>query len=271
MKTVPCFKRMLAVAAIFMIGLVAVAQEKPKQSAPKSYLEGIDLSSIKKSYEDCESGKLCFFSVSGEITHDSVELLKRRFSIHKPGTETFVLFDSVGGDIYAAMQMGEFLRSRAPITGMIMPNATCASACVFALLGATTRSVAGSVGIHRPYNEVRAQSKPSLNAERLKNLDRDARAFLERMNVSTALYDEMLRYSSDGIYFMTADEMSRFRVAGTDYVWQDRSDTEQAAKLGISKQALFQRRSLAKEKCKLPEDGPDYQWAKCWQQTLQGK
>jgi len=70
--------------------------------------------------------------------------LDRRIELH-------VDANTRGGEVFAAMEIGRLLR-RESAAFHVSRSAECSSACVFALMGATARSVApgGRVGIHRP-------------------------------------------------------------------------------------------------------------------------
>ena len=221
----------------------------------------------------CSSG-YCDFDFSGEINYKKVGEFKKGFDqlvlgLAEIPKTIFVSFKSEGGDVYAAMDMAEFLRSRPPSTSIAAE--ICASACVFAFLGPTTRlSAGGAMRIHRPYSVRRATPLNGQTASDFSRLDRDARAFLERMNVNVSLYDEMLRYSSEDMHILTEQELSKFRVTGTDYVYQDEMDTNYAARLGITKKELFERRSRARRVCgKIA--GTDVRYGYCWDRAMRSK
>jgi hypothetical protein len=61
-----------------------------------------------------------------------------------------VWFASDGGDIDAGMALGRLLR-RLGVFALVGKDDRCLSACVFAFMGGERRSVAGQLGIHRPY------------------------------------------------------------------------------------------------------------------------
>src|ERR1039458_1850845 len=55
-----------------------------------------------------------------------------------------------GGDVDAAMEVGRVLR-RLGVSTVVARGNQCLSPCVFAFMGGNRRTVAGRIGIHRPY------------------------------------------------------------------------------------------------------------------------
>lgn len=123
-----------------------------------------------------------------------------------------VVFNSPGGSLVEAMEIGRLLRHRgfqalvgrrpaddsAPVAGV------CYSACPFALAGGTSRALAeGSVvGVHRAANR---QPVPDETAFQQQVAD-DATAYLVAMGVSPGLLAIMLRAPHDTIRLLTPEE-----------------------------------------------------------------
>ena len=87
--------------------------------------------------------------VSGVIT-DTDDIAKFAAAV-KRNKATVVEFDSPGGDIYKAMELGRKIRELGLDTFQTR-GLQCASACSLAFLGGVSRSAAANaIGVHRPY------------------------------------------------------------------------------------------------------------------------
>ena len=203
--------------------------------------------------------------LGGEITPAVYSRLET--SIRKRDSERTVevLIDSPGGDLATAMKIGRLFRAGAPVTAIVAPGAKCASACVLALVGATTRVIGGSVAIHRPYTVDANHRAYGELQKQFAQIDTQARVFLAEMNIPPSLYDEMLRYPPESIRVLSKEELDRFRISGTDYVWEETVQRRHAQTLGIDRQTYVQRLGLAGRMCSTPPgEGPGEgteQWA----------
>lgn len=96
-------------------------------------------------------------TLSGEIDRKTPMLLQRSLDAHSckmsEAGQSGVWFnlDSPGGDLDAAIKTGRIVRSWQGVT-LVFDDGQCASACVLVLLGGVTRTVAGNIGLHRPYS-----------------------------------------------------------------------------------------------------------------------
>jgi len=92
--------------------------------------------------------------LTGAITRadmDSAEVMVRLVQSGKQKIAgNMVWLASNGGDIDSSMDLGRLLRKWGVFT-FIARNDECLSACVFVFMGGERRSVAGRLGIHRPY------------------------------------------------------------------------------------------------------------------------
>ena len=115
--------------------------------------------------------------------------------------------DSEGGQVFAAMEIGRILRSeKASIS--VEKGASCNSACVFVLMGATRRSVArgARVGIHRPsIGEAGGDANIDAIADQI-------RWYVEQMNVSPGIVPAMMSIPSDQMRFLTPAELDAYGI-----------------------------------------------------------
>jgi hypothetical protein len=119
---------------------------------------------------------------------------------------TMVVLNSEGGDLVAAMEIGQIIRSRSLLTD-VGGTARCASACVFILAAGVDRSAYGKIGIHRPHFDDRYFADLTLAQARAKyeQLQTMARSYLREMGMPDDLYIEMMRIPSDGIRWLSPE------------------------------------------------------------------
>jgi hypothetical protein len=160
----------------------------------------------------------------------------------------WLTLDSGGGDVEAAMKAGEIARNY-HVTVVVPLNASCASACVLLLAGGVERFIHGNVGIHRPYS---AAYSPSLSEseQRYKSISASVERYLRAMNMPPRLMDAMNATPPDQIHWLTEDEMQEFGINASDPIWEDRNDSINAQKRGISKEEYYSRLQRAREQCK---------------------
>jgi hypothetical protein len=108
----------------------------------------------------------CLLDLEGPITQRTYLAIAELIGRRSPNQVVEIHLNSLGGDLEAAVRIGRLLRSNAPVRATVLPSAVCASACVFALVGATTRLIGGSVAVHRPYT-VDSRSRSHSDLQRL--------------------------------------------------------------------------------------------------------
>ena len=112
-----------------------------------------------------------------------------------------------GGEVFAAMEIGRLLRRESAAID-IPPGAECSSACVFVLMGATSRRVARNarVGIHRPsLGEARSDALvDSMSAQIV--------LYAEQMQVPRRIVDEMMATPTDRLRYLTEVELADWVV-----------------------------------------------------------
>jgi hypothetical protein len=215
----------------------------------------------------------CIFTLQGPIFPASVAALQSKLASRPPGASVLLLVDSEGGDVEAAMALGRAIRAAAPVS-VIVSQSDCLSSCVLAIAGATNRQLkAGRVGIHRPYSNGPPAASFLANATRFKELEGRIRLYLNEMNLPPALLDEMLRYEPQTMHILTQEELSRFRLEGSDYIWQDQIDSRLAQIYGLDKGTYLSRRAKAESSCKQSLNTPEsaQSWINCKETILRGK
>lgn len=166
------------------------------------------------------------------------------------GSRRTALFylNSEGGDVEASIAIGQQLR-RIRATAVMWDEARCLSSCVFILVGATQRVLAGQIGIHRPYSlrtDVRSYETVQQDQRRLKKI---AKQYLEEMNVSPSLYDAMVRIPPEKVKFLSPSELHQFGISEVDPVQQEVEDTGEARSYGLSKTEYLRRKAEVEVVC----------------------
>lgn len=123
-----------------------------------------------------------------------------------------IVLASPGGDIQEAMKIARLVKSVyakarvGPVTG------GCASSCFFIFASAAYHGAsARTIGIHRPYVHPRrlASLSPS-QAEALQNdLFRQARSYLQELQISTNIIDTMFQRASSEVYWLSSAELEQ--------------------------------------------------------------
>jgi len=189
--------------------------------------------------------------------------------------------NSSGGDVAAAMRVGDFVRQKKMQTTVNNRN-SCASACVLIFLGGVTRSVwNGKIGLHRPYSTNYSTSE-SAARDAYERINRNIREYLNRMNIPDGLLNIMNSVPPDKINWLTdqrsTEKLKELFIVGTDPVWADQEDSLEAKRLGISKQVLYTRRNKIEVICGNPFDDKYLDpvvgftmWDNCTKDVLAGK
>lgn len=190
--------------------------------------------------------------IQGEIIRGDSNKLANLIAKNKTGCigqdiEPAVIVDSTGGDVEEALRIGRAIRSKGLGTS-VGPNMKCVSACNFIFIAGVTRFIDGSFGIHRPYalSLSTAQEDATNKYQRLKRVLTE---YTLEMNVSPELVERMMKISPQNVEFLDAAELKRLGVTGIDPVWEDMLASNEATKLGITKQEYIRRRALVKEVC----------------------
>ena len=199
-------------------------------------------------YGECsESG--CGLVLEGRIGSDDVAIFKR--SLEKAGDKgslTLVL-DSEGGDVAAAIEIGRVVRRWSASFVVVAANAKCFSACVFVLAGGLSRTVHGTIGIHRPFGSGTEAQSYDATQKKFRALEQAAKNYLHDMNVPASLYDEMMSVPPQKLRILTKAELDRFGIGQNDPAYQEMRDGEGARKYGLDKEEYFRRRARSGRIC----------------------
>ena len=196
----------------------------------------------------------CTYFLSGPIDAATpIQVRETLSAANATGCDVIFRLGSNGGDVRAAIEVGDLFR-KAGITTIIPLPAACASACVVAFLGGSFRYVAGRVGLHRPY-PILGAATPAAAGARRGHLDAELRTYLSRMSIPARLIDEMNAVPSGSIRWLdgsnghNGDEISRLQISGDDPAWAEYRDSRRASDLGISLPEYYKRQQRSEVEC----------------------
>lgn len=188
---------------------------------------------------------LCTIGISGPITKSDVrKVINERNRLTKKFPQIFSIsysLDSPGGDLYAAFELGRFIRrDKKSAKTVVAQSAKCASACVFVLAAGIHKWTFGDVIIHRPYlGEVGDLSTEFIKKQHTQ-VKLDAESYLAEMNIPIGLYDLMYSIAPEDSYFLSPEELSGFFLTGIDPIEAERIQASRAARVGLTRQRLME-------------------------------
>lgn len=259
----------LVVCLLLVFAIAGVGAEEQKTTVSFEYYcndSGGDWSNLS-----------CHFSFRLKGTINNAMLEKFRLAIAEVPTSRevhrSVYIDSLGGDVRAAMEIGRIVRRREMGVNVI-PETSCASACVLVFAAGVDRDIyespgkavtfamlypaktrpslpSGAIGIHRVYIGETPQQPVTL-AEVKQRTDQTVaalRSYLQEMNVSVRVADDMMAVPPQNIRWLTASEQEDYGLIAIDPVWQETQDLNEARKLGISPVEYMKRKENASRIC----------------------
>ena len=138
-----------------------------------------------------------------------------RFDELNQRTIDVVVFDSPGGLVLEAMDLGRYLRGRG-IATLVPDEALCASACPLAYAGGVTREAGAKawIGVHRAYlDETQAKGDRQTGLGEGQQLAALCLAYLVEMGVSAEAWIPALETPWSQVYFFTGDELVKTKLA----------------------------------------------------------
>ena len=184
--------------------------------------------------------------LSGQITYADVDSMAVMESLLKSGKQKIagnsVWLASEGGDIDAGMELGRRLRKLGIFT-LVGKNDQCMSACVFAFMGGERRSVAGRLGIHRPYFPF-TEGTPDRQA-RFRHLQKTLKAYIGEMDFPDSLYEAVMLVPPESIQILSSADLKRFYLEGISPLSEDTADAASARRLNLSMFEYLQRKAKA--------------------------
>lgn len=191
-------------------------------------------------------------TLSGSISSsDYIAFVEKHNMLKREKRATsFVFLNSSGGDVNTAMKLGRYIRKE-HFHAVVHENKICASACVFVLAGARVKHIdeGGSVYIHRPFINNDNEFDPVRQKVRYKKIESQIKKYLNEMNISVGLYDEMFSIDSVHSKLLSINELQKYSLIGLDPYVLEANDAKTAKELGITKSELHIRYNRLDKLC----------------------
>jgi hypothetical protein len=182
--------------------------------------------------------------LSGEITRKDLDSALVMERLLKNGQQKLVdnllWLGSGGGDIDAGMDLGRLLRKLGIFT-FVDKSDKCMSACVFAFMGGERRSVAGQLGIHRPYFPF-TQDLPD-RATRFRHLAKTVKDFVDEMDFPASLYEAVMLVPPESMQEVSLADLKRFYLEGISPSSEDKVDAAAARRLDLPMAEYLKRKA----------------------------
>jgi hypothetical protein len=173
--------------------------------------------------------------LSGPITRADVDSVRVMAGLLKSGAQKLadntVWLASDGGDVDAGMDLGRLLRQLGVYTAVGKAD-RCLSSCVFAFMGGERRSVAGRLGVHRPYFPY-TQDSPDRQL-RYRHLQKLLKDYVEEMDFPASLYEAVMLVPPENMKILSTAELKMFYLEGISPSSEDSADAAAARRLNLS-------------------------------------
>lgn len=182
--------------------------------------------------------------LNGYITSEDVYSAKMMESLLKKGRQkiagNIVSFASNGGEVDAGMELGRMLR-KLGVSTVVAQGEQCMSSCVFAFMGGDRRTVAGRIGIHRPY----FSSTRDIPDRRVhyRQLQKRLQEYIEELDFPHSLYEAVMAVPPESVSMLAPADLKKFYLEGMSPSTQDEVDAASARELGISVLAYLERKA----------------------------
>ena len=191
-------------------------------------------------------------SIRGTIKQGDDATVRGHLARATSGAHVSLVIASDGGDVKAAMGIGQLLRS---VNARVSAD-RCYSACVLIFIGGVDRSISSrqdkgwGLGLHRLYFAALA---PGLSTEEISSqrraLSDEVRFYINSMNVSGQLFDLMEATPPEKMKLLSAEEVSALGLDQPDPVWDESVVAKEAHYYGINSLAYRQRRAALESLC----------------------
>ena len=194
--------------------------------------------------------------IEGEIVASDPALLsatiKRFRHVYPDEILHAYAINSPGGDVEAAMQMGEILRADKESMITVATYQYCYSACVLVLAGSVKRNLHGQIGIHRLFvTSTDKQSYEQTRQQRSRLAERVKR-YLGEMNVEVSLYDAMNRVPAEQLRILSREEYQELGLLDYDPVAEEMANAGLARRFGITRDEFNARWPRVNDICTKP-------------------
>lgn len=129
----------------------------------------------------------------------------------------YVGFDSGGGNVSKALELGRLIRSLG-LSTLAVRSAECSSACSLSFLGGVGRfAEPGSIGVHKSSVSDTKGMDVETAVAAVQRQTADVIAYMNEMGIDPGLLQLTLKYDSNDIRYLSSSEMTQFRVTTVSY------------------------------------------------------
>jgi len=148
--------------------------------------------------------------VSGTFDfNDDLTSFERLADYERPDV---ISFDSAGGNVMKAMELGRLIRRRGLATLQIR-ELECASACALAFMGGSSRYAApGAIGVHKSSFAPSSSLNKAQAVSAVQELTAEILTYMSEMGVKASLLQLALRTEADDIRYLSREEMDHYGV-----------------------------------------------------------
>ncbi len=247
------FKPLIAAALLTSTaGIAAPSTDSPKQTATPPTVAPMVFYLARGATDSCGPGCSEWIAAEGAIEEGTADRM-RAFLKHQTGPKRPIFFYSPGGYVSEALTMGRLMRERGLTAGVARTNiegcepkecteakksgrelkaklnsyaARCASACVYALVGARTREIAPEalLGIHAGESKIIKKLRkgvrvpPHFLATAHKESNRRIARYLVEMGIKPALLEAAEKIPHEDIRILGRNEIARFGIDTRSFV-----------------------------------------------------
>jgi hypothetical protein len=182
--------------------------------------------------------------IEGTISKDDGDYVAKHEADFKNRRLRVFLMNSDGGDVGAAMKIGQIVRSH---EGGINVFGKCFSSCALIYIAGVRRENNGWIGLHRPYLAAEPLSREQIEQAAPLMLGK-IREYVRAMGVSDAFYDAMVNTEVSDIRRFRFDEINKL-VPKTDPIYDEIENSYSARRYGVSAAEMRRRESEVNQAC----------------------
>jgi len=156
-------------------------------------------------------------TIDTAVAHQAIELIR---SIRPDVDELTVFLSSPGGDVLAAIELGEEIRGQWALTAVGDDGGECLGACVLVLAAGVRRTPAPErVGLQR-LNFDQRDSDRERAKRKYAGLAKTVETYLARMGMPKKLFQEISQQSSGKVLLLDARRLKMLGLDGTDPAYE---------------------------------------------------
>ncbi len=162
-------------------------------------------------------------------------------------SNVFVVLDSTGGDVSAAMQIGRLIRKHEATTVVMETGSKCHGSCALIFIAGVVRLNFGSIGLHRPYPTSAPKNRQSSETQ-IPLMQSQIKSYVAEMGITEDFYQRMANTEPSQMAIYSSSDVTTV-VPEKDPVFDEVNISYQARQYGIPIPEMRQRDKNA-ERCR---------------------